>query len=32
MKPAVREAEPVEEKPIQDPYVARLEEELKKRN
>ena len=32
MKPVVREAEPVEEKPIQDPYVARLEEELKKRN
>jgi cytochrome c-type biogenesis protein CcmH len=32
MKPAVREADPVEEKPAQDPYVARLEEELKKRN
>ena len=32
MKPAVREAGPVDEKPAQDPYVARLEEELKKRN
>ena len=32
MKPAVKEADTVEEKPAQDPYVARLEEELKKRN
>ena len=32
MRPLAKEADRSEEEPAQDPYVARLEEELKKRN